>query len=48
MSNVIQRHQPPMGVVTYKNIKIKDALPSQKQLAEPMRLLQKKLHKQTY
>ena len=33
----------PMGVATYNNIRIKDALPSQEQLAERVRLLQKKL-----
>ena len=33
----------PMGVATYNNIKIKDALPSQGQLAERVRLLQKEL-----
>lgn len=34
----------PMGVATYNNIRIKDALPSQEQLAERVRLLQKELH----
>ena len=33
----------PMGVATHNNIRIKDALPSQKQLAERVRLLQKEL-----
>lgn len=33
----------PMGVATYNNIKIKDALPSQEQLAERVQLLQKEL-----
>lgn len=33
----------PIGVATYNNIRIKDALPSQKQLAERVRLLQKEL-----
>ena len=33
----------PMGVATYNNIKIKDALPSQELLAERMQLLQKEL-----
>ena len=33
----------PMGVATYNNIKIKDALPSQEHLAERVRLLQKEL-----
>ena len=33
----------PMGVATYNNIRIKDALPSQEQLADRVRLLQKKL-----
>ena len=33
----------PMGVATYNNIKIKDALPSQEQLAERVRLLQEEL-----
>ena len=33
----------PMGVATYDNIKIKEALPSQEQLVERMRLLQKEL-----
>lgn len=33
----------PIGVATYNNIKIKDALPSQEQLAERLRLLQKEL-----
>ena len=33
----------PMGVATYNNIRIKDALPSQEQLAEHVRLLQKEL-----
>ncbi len=33
----------PMGVATYNNIQIKDALPSQEQLAERMQLLQKEL-----
>lgn len=33
----------PMGVATYNNIRIKDALPSQEQLAERLRLLQKEL-----
>lgn len=33
----------PMGVATYNNIKIKDALPSQEQLAERVQLVQKEL-----
>ncbi len=33
----------PMGVATYNNIRIKDALPSQEQLADRVRLLQKEL-----
>ena len=33
----------PMGVATYHNIRIKDALPSQEQLKERMELLQKEL-----
>ena len=33
----------PMGVATYNNIRIKDALPSQEQLAERVRQLQKEL-----
>jgi hypothetical protein len=33
----------PMGVATYNNIRIKDALPSQEQLAERVLLLQKEL-----
>ncbi len=33
----------PIGVATYNNIKIKDALPSQEQLAERMHLLQKEM-----
>ena len=33
----------PMGVATYNNIRIKDALPSQEHLAERVRLLQKEL-----
>lgn len=33
----------PMGVATYNNIRIKDALPSQEQLAERVRLLQQEL-----
>lgn len=33
----------PMGVATYNNIRIKDALPSHEQLAERVRLLQKEL-----
>ena len=33
----------PMGVVTYNNIRIKDVLPSQKQLKERMELLKKEL-----
>lgn len=33
----------PIGVATYNNIRIKDALPSQEQLAERMRILQKEL-----
>ena len=33
----------PMGVATYNNIRIKDALPSKEQLAERVRLLQKEL-----
>ena len=33
----------PMGVATYNNISIKDALPSQEHLAERVRLLQKEL-----
>lgn len=33
----------PMGVATYNNIRIKDALPSQEQLAERVQLLQKEL-----
>ena len=33
----------PIGVATYNNIRIKDALPSQEQLAERVRLLQKEL-----
>jgi hypothetical protein len=33
----------PMGVATYNNIRIKDALPSKKQLEERMLLLQKEM-----
>ena len=33
----------PLGVATYNNIRIKDALPSQEQLKERMELLQKEL-----
>ena len=33
----------PMGVATYNNIRINDALPSQEQLTERVRLLQKEL-----
>ena len=33
----------PMGVATYNNIRIKDALPSQEQLTERVRLLQREL-----
>ena len=33
----------PMGIATYNNIQIKDALPSHKQLAERINLLQKEL-----
>lgn len=33
----------PMGVATYNNIQVKDVLPSQEQLAERVRLLQKEL-----
>ena len=33
----------PMGVATYNNISVKEALPSQEQLAERVRLLQKEL-----
>ncbi|WP_300724664.1 PDDEXK nuclease domain-containing protein [uncultured Bacteroides sp.] len=33
----------PMGVATYNNVRIKDALPSQEQLAERMQLLRKEL-----
>ncbi len=33
----------PMGVATYNNIRIKDALPSQEQLVERVRLLQREL-----
>ncbi|MBO5086527.1 MAG: DUF1016 family protein [Paludibacteraceae bacterium] len=33
----------PMGVATYDNIKIKDALPSKEQLVERMRLLQREM-----
>ena len=33
----------PMGVATYNNIRIKDVLPSQKQLQERIKLLQKEL-----
>ncbi len=33
----------PMGVATYNNIRIKDALPSQEHLAERVRILQKEL-----
>ena len=35
--------ETPMGVATYNNIRIKDALPTQEQLQERMRLLQKEL-----
>ena len=35
--------ETPMGVATYDNIRIKDALPTQEQLRERMRLLQKEL-----
>ena len=35
----------PMGVATYNNIRIKDALPSQEQLKERMELLQRELRK---
>lgn len=34
----------PMGVATYNNIRIKDALPSKELLEERMRLLQKEMH----
>jgi len=34
----------PMGVATYNNIRIKDALPSKKQLEERMLLLQREMH----
>ena len=34
----------PMGVATYNNIRIKDALPSKELLEERMRLLQKEVH----
>ena len=37
----------PMGVATYNNIRIKDALPSQELLAERVRLLQKELQETT-
>ena len=33
----------PMGVATYNNIRIKDALPTQEQLKERMELLQREL-----
>lgn len=33
----------PMGMATYNNIRIKDLLPTQEQLAERVRLLQKEL-----
>ena len=33
----------PVGVATYNNVKIKDALPSQEQLAERVQLVQKEL-----
>ena len=36
----------PMGVATYNNIKVKDILPSQEQLAERVRLLQRNCRKQ--
>ena len=35
--------ETPMDVATYDNIRIKDALPTQEQLRERMRLLQKEL-----
>ena len=35
--------ETPMGVATYNNIRIKDALPTQEQLQERMRLLQREL-----
>jgi predicted nuclease of restriction endonuclease-like (RecB) superfamily len=35
----------PMGVATYNNIRIKDALPTKKQLEDRMRLLQKDLQR---
>ena len=35
--------ETPMGVATYNNIRIKDALPTQEQLRERMRMLQKEL-----
>lgn len=35
----------PIGVATYNNIRIKDALPSKKQLEDRMRLLQKDLQR---
>ena len=35
--------ETPMGVATYNNIRIKDALPTQEQLQERMRLLQKEM-----
>ena len=34
----------PMGIATYNNIRIKDALPSKELLEERMRLLQKEMH----
>jgi hypothetical protein len=39
----LQGISTPMGVATYNNIRIKDALPSQEQLADRVRLLQKEL-----
>jgi hypothetical protein len=35
----------PMGVATYNNIRIKDALPTGEQLRERMELLQKELRR---
>ena len=40
---VIQRYQHSKGGSNVNNIRIKDALPSQEQLAERVRLLQKEL-----
>lgn len=40
---VVPRHQYSMGVATYNNVRIADALPTQEQLRERMEMLRREM-----